>query len=70
MVDVSKSIIQIQGKQYRLDRFEVWWSVESLGLFSNISEARDVIGQENVNLINLRPVSVAVSDTPGVYEPI
>jgi len=39
MVDLEKRTIVMHGKPYPIVRFDVWWDVEGLGLYSNLDEA-------------------------------
>jgi len=70
LVNLKEGYIQIQGKRYEIKTYEVWWGFEGLGLFSSLEEAKAVLGNTDVSLLNMRPVPVAVSDHPGVYEAI
>lgn len=68
MVDIVKKTITLQGTVFRIKGFESWWAVEGLGLFSTLEEVKKEIPEDALNLINVRPVPVAVSDQVGVYE--
>lgn len=68
MVDIAKKIIKIQGREYKIVAWETWWAVEGLGLFSSLGEVSLEVPPESINLLNVRPVAVAVTDMPGVYE--
>lgn len=68
MVDIEKRLIRIQGKDFPIFEFSTWWAIEGLGLFSTLEEVGQVMPEGSLNLVNVRPVPVAVSSTPGVYE--
>jgi hypothetical protein len=70
VVDINKKTITIQGQVFKIKGYESWWAVEGLGLFSSLEELRKEVPEDAINLINIRPVPVAVSDVPGVYETI
>lgn len=68
MVDIARKVIRLQGRVFVIQGYETWWVVEGLGLFSSMEEVSKEIPADALNLINVRPVPVAVSDQPGVYE--
>lgn len=68
MVDLAKKTIRLQGRDFRIQEYGTWWLVEGLGLFSSLEEVAREIPADALNLINVRPVPVAISDQAGVYE--
>lgn len=68
MVDIVKKVIRLEGVEYPIKEFSSWWAVQGLGLFTSLEEVSKEIPQDAINLLNIRPVPVAVSATPGVYE--
>lgn len=70
MVDIQKKTITLQGQVFKIKGFESWWSVEGLGLFSSLEDVQKEVPADAINLLNVRPVPVAVSDQVGVYEVI
>lgn len=70
MVDLEKKLIRLQGRTWPITRFGVFWALEPHGLFATLEEATAYVGANGFDYAALRPVSVALTDTEGVYEVI
>jgi hypothetical protein len=68
VVDIAKKEIHLQGRVFKITSFSTWWAVEGLGVFSSLDEVAKEVPADSLNLLNVRPVPVAVSDQVGVYE--
>ena len=65
MVDLEKEIIYLEGKREEIKEWQVWW-ISPNGLHQSLQEAKLEMEKLGAELLMLRPVSVAVSDT--LYE--
>ena len=62
--------MKLGDKTYPITGFSVWF-VGPLGLCTTLEQALDVCASVSVDPnMHIRPISVAVTDTEGVYEQV
>jgi hypothetical protein len=70
MVDLKRKVIRLQGNSWPITSFGVFWACEPHGLFATLEEVTASLGEGNFEHAALRPVSVALTGTAGIYEVI
>ncbi len=67
MINLVDKTIVLAGKTHTGVTFQVWWALEGLGLFATLDDAMKDLNPELANLVNLRPVTMAVAED-GFYK--
>jgi hypothetical protein len=70
MVNLTKKVIELQGKTWPITSFGVYWHVPPYGLFATLDEVNQFVEENELSRAEIQPVSVALTDTPGIYEVI